>query len=118
MFVTFSSLYSFQGVATPSFKIPHVDKAVHFVFYFVACILGVFFLCERTKGDMKLKKAIVVMVVATIVFGIIIEVIQYACTANRQGDFMDGLANSMGSFCGAILVKWYFSGKRQLKWKF
>ncbi len=119
VFVTFSSLYSFSGIDTQSFiHIPHFDKVVHFIFYFVACILGVLFLRERTKGKMYFIKALVIICITTIVFGIIIEVLQYTITVERMGDLFDGLANSLGSLCGVLSMKLLFSGKRQLKWKY
>lgn len=119
VFVTFSSLFSFSGFDTGSYiTIPHLDKAVHFVFYFVACVLGVLFIRERTKGRINLIKVLVIMCIVTIVFGIIIEVLQYAITVDRMGDLFDGLANSIGSLCGALSMKFFFSDKRQLKWKY
>ena len=118
MFVTFSSLFSFGEVKPPKIDIPHLDKAIHFTFYFVACITGVFFLRERYKGSMNFRKALLVMVVFTVVYGIIIEVLQYTMTENREGDFLDAMANALGGFCGAIATKWYFSTQRGLKWKY
>lgn len=58
------------------------------------------------------------MVVLTIVFGVVIEVLQYAITENRTGDFFDACANTLGSLCGVFAVKKYFSAKRGLKWKY
>ena len=118
MFVTFSSLFSFSGIDTPSLEIPHLDKVVHFTFYFAACLLGVFFLREQTRGEIPLKKALIIMLLATIAFGILMEVLQYTLTTERTGDILDGIANTVGSFCGALLMKFYFSKERSLKWKF
>lgn len=118
MFVTFSSLYSFESVSAPKFEIPHLDKIVHFTFYFVACILGVFFLRERTNGKLPLKKALFFMILGTIVFGLLMEVLQYYMTTARTADALDGLANAIGSIGGGLLMKFYFSGKRRLKWEF
>jgi len=117
--ITFSSLFSFSGFnnSERSINIPHFAKVVHFVFYFVACILGVFFIRERTKGKMKLQKALLIMCIATIIFGIVIEVLQYAITVDRMADLFDALANSLGSLCGAVLMKGLFSDKTELKWK-
>ncbi len=58
------------------------------------------------------------MVFATMVFGILIEVIQHIYAIQRTGDVYDALANSMGSICGALAVKFFFLRKRQLKWKY
>ncbi len=118
MFVTFSSLFSFGNVKPPKIDIPHLDKAVHFIFYAVACVLGILFLRERSRGKMNFLKGLFAMVIFTVVFGIIIEVLQFEFTENRQGDILDGIANTIGSFCGALTMKWYFSTKRGLKWKY
>jgi VanZ family protein len=87
------------------------------MFYFVACILGILFLRERSNGKINLVKTVITMVFATVVFGILIEVIQHEYTVQRIGDVYDALANSTGSICGALAVKFFFSRKRQLKWK-
>ena len=118
MFVTFSSLHSFEGVHTPRFNIPHLDKIVHFTFYFVAYVLGVFFLRERSHGALSLKKSVWIILFSTIAFGILMEVLQYTMTDNRMGDYLDAIANTLGSLCGAMAIKIIFYGKRQLKWKF
>ena len=117
MFVTFFSLFSFSGIGTPRLGIPHIDKAVHFTFYFVACILGVLFLRERTRGALNLKRALIIMLLSTIAFGILMEVFQYSFTTDRSGDILDGIANTVGSFCGAFLVKFFFSKEKWLKWE-
>lgn len=119
VFVTFCSLFSFSGFEAESYiTIPHFDKAVHFIFYFVSCVLGVFFIREKTKGEISLVKALVITCVVTIIFGILIEVLQDAITVERMADVFDGLANSLGSLCGALAMKFLFLEKRQLKWKY
>ncbi len=118
VFITFSSLYSFEDVDPPRFEIPHLDKIVHFTFYFVACILGVFFLRERSRGKLQLKKAVLFMIFGTILFGVLMEVFQYYLTTARTADTLDGVANTIGSISGGMLTKFYFSGKRRLKWQF
>ena len=116
-FVTFSSLYSFKGAYASRFSIPNADKLVHITFYLVACILGIYFLRERTKGNMPLKRAMLSMLVFMICFGAIIEVVQDAVTLNRTGDVLDALANTLGAFCGAVFCTFPFTGKRSLQWK-
>lgn len=119
VFVTFSSLFSFSNVDTGGLvHIPHFDKAVHFTFYFVACILGTFCIRERTKGYIGFVKAVITMGISTTVFGVVIEVLQCAITTERNGDLFDALANTVGSICGVFTMKYLFSGKRQLKWKY
>ncbi len=68
-------------------------------------------------GNLRYTKAILIMGIAVIIYGIIIEVIQGVFTVERTGDIYDALANSIGALCGAVTIKLLFSGKRQLKWK-
>lgn len=117
VFVTFSSLSSFSGVNTPTFNIPHLDKVVHFTFYFTAVVLGVFAFRESFKGSVSLFRSIFVMIFLAIIFGTVIEAIQSVYTSDRQGDVLDVLANSLGAFLGGLAIKIYFSRKWALKWE-
>lgn len=56
--------------------------------------------------------------ISAIVYGMIIEGLQYTLTWDRMMEFMDMVSNTLGAFVGLLLVRWYFSGKKQLKWKF
>ena len=116
VFVTWSSLFSFSGDDIPKFEIPHLDKAVHFTFYFVAVILGVMSFREVFKGKYKLLKSVLIIGIFMIIFGTIIEVLQYKITPDRKGDFYDGLANSVGALSGALVMKTLFSRKWGLNW--
>ena len=115
VFVTFSSLFSFSGIDTSSFHIPHLDKIVHFIFYFGMVIFGVVALKEQVGQQFKLSKTLVVVFLFSVCYGIIIEVIQATYTVNRQGDILDGVANSIGALSGMLVSKILFSGKWPLK---
>lgn len=115
--ITLLSLITFPEDDGPKIEIPNLDKAVHFTFYFVAALLGCLFVRERTSGRVRLNKAILIISIAVILYGIIIEVLQSTYTTERTGDFYDVVANSIGAFAGAYIIKRLFSGKRQLKWK-
>ncbi len=117
VFVTWSSLFSFSGDDLPVFQIPHLDKLVHFTFYFVAVILGTMAIRGKKAEKISLGKSLLVMVVAMIFFGILIEVIQGVYTLDRMGDKYDALANSIGAVSGALVLKFVFSDSCRLKWK-
>ncbi|SHJ59372.1 VanZ family protein [Pseudozobellia thermophila] len=117
VFVTFSSLSSFKGDDTPKFDIPHLDKAVHFTFYFVAAVLAVFFIREQSRGKFPFGKALRISVLGAIGFGIVIEVLQMTLTSDRQGDVLDAVANSLGALGGMAALKFLFSKVERLKWE-
>ena len=100
-----------------SFEIPHGDKLVHFTFYFVAAVLGTFFLREQRRWGLTLKKAFIVILPLTITFGIIIEVLQSSMTVDREGDVFDAIANAMGSLGGIVALKYLFSKGGFLDWR-
>jgi VanZ family protein len=115
VFVTFSSLYSFEGDDLSSFNIPYGDKIVHLVFYFVAGILGFLFFHEHKETRTLFKKVLMLIVVFLVVFGIIIEVVQERFTMNRSGDVFDALANSIGAIGGVTAMYFLFYSQRWLK---
>jgi VanZ family protein len=115
MFVTFFSLFSFSGMDTSRFNIPHIDKAVHFTFYFVMVLLAFF---ASTKGKQQANGALKLLwhiVLFAIVYGIIIEVLQQVATDDRHGDPLDALANSTGAIAGMLVLRFWFFRKRSLK---
>lgn len=117
VFITFSSLFSFEDTDTSRFNIPHLDKAVHFIFYFVAAVLATFFVRESTKGIFPLYKTLWSVVLGAIIFGMIIEVFQHTFTTDREADLFDALANSLGAISGTLVMKSFFSSETRLKWK-
>ncbi|WP_425235855.1 VanZ family protein [Ulvibacterium sp.] len=117
VFVAFSSLYSFEDTSVPTINIPHLDKVVHFTFYFVAAILGLLSFRMRLTQGTSLRKITIVMLLFLIIFGIIIEVMQYGFTTSREGDIFDALANTLGALAGVLTAKMLFSSKNRLNWK-
>ncbi len=115
VFVTFSSLYSFEDDELGHFNIPYGDKVVHFIFYFVAAVLGSLFLVETNKEKSIPTKKGIILAFLLIFFGIIIEVIQSTLTVDRSGDVYDALANSTGVILGIVGILALFYGQRGLK---
>lgn len=115
VFVTFFSLFSFSESDTSRFNIPHLDKAVHFTFYFVM-VLTAFF--ATTKGEWQGNQSFKVLfyiVLFAIVYGIVIEVIQHVATVDRHGDPLDAIANSTGALAAMLLLRFIFLRKPSLK---
>jgi len=74
------------------------DKIIHFLFYAVFVLL----LClAKRKSHLKMKHNLLIVVFA-ILYGIVIEVLQGVLTKNREADFRDALANSLGAIVGFI----------------
>ncbi len=82
-------------------EVPHVDKAVHFCFYFIMSILlAMVVLACRRSNDIKR------MLLATstaIGYSIGIEIVQIYI--GRSFDLLDILANSMGAIGGLLIIR-------------
>jgi VanZ family protein len=115
VFVTLFSLFSFSGVDSSGLHIPHLDKAVHFTFYFVMVVLAFLAKSEGKPKEEGRPNWLVYIVLFAICYGIIIEILQHVATANREGDLLDALANSIGAISGMMLIRYLFSRKRSLK---
>ena len=86
----------------PSVEVPGKDKTIHFIFYFVLTLLWNFALQKKYK-IWSLKY---IIVIAVIIFGIIIEVLQGVLTKNREADIYDVMANSAGALIALIVIFW------------
>jgi VanZ family protein len=115
VFVTFSSLYSFEEDDLSSFNIPYADKLVHFTFYFVALILGSLYVLQLKDRQQAILRKIGILAFLLVLFGIIIEVIQGKMTVNRSGDVFDALANATGVIIGFVVIFNRFYKQRGLK---
>ena len=116
MFITLLSLFSFDEESIPSIAIPHLDKLVHFAFYFGFTVLASLSFREINRKRIPLGKVLVKIIVYAIIYGIVIEVLQGVATIDRDPDLLDVLANSSGALLGSFAVKYIFSGKTSLKW--
>lgn len=96
---------SIPGGSTPSisaFDVPHFDKLVHFIMYF-----GIVFLWSA-KNDQVGKNDLVKIFLGSICLGILMEVLQNSVFVDRSFEFLDIIANIMGSIMGLIIFYKFF----------
>ncbi|RPH29419.1 MAG: hypothetical protein EHM93_17335 [Bacteroidales bacterium] len=82
--------------------IPHLDKFVHFFFYFVFTLL---LISENNKGRHHRKvtvDAILIAATISLSYGALIEVLQKIIMVNRGADIWDMVANTFGFIAAAI----------------
>lgn len=86
----------------PNAGISFADKIFHFLVYSVLALLWVntFFF----KFKYKKTKAIIYAALFSIIFGIIIEVLQGSITASRHTDIYDAIANTLGVLIMVIIL--------------
>lgn len=110
VFISILSLASFEDVDTPTIDLPQFDKVVHFFFYFIAAVLGLLSFKILRKG-----KQVSVILGLLVLYGILIEVLQYKYIPERSGEIWDIFANSLGVISGAGFVFFNFYRKSPLK---
>jgi len=116
VFITFLSLFSFSELGdTSGIKIPHFDKIVHFIFHTVFVVLGCFFLKENKKELFFFKGKVLKMLFFAVLYGLIIEFLQYLMPFHRTAEILDVVANTSGAIFGSLLIKKYLSLNHKLK---
>ena len=84
-------------------EIANIDKGYHSLAYFMLAITWLLAFYKKQKKY--------VIVISCIIFGIIIEVLQYALTTYRTGDYLDVFANSLGVFLALVVFNLFFRKK-------
>ena len=116
--ITFLSLYDFSDFDDVGLEIAYIDKLVHFVFYFVATIFGCLFLRERTSPTVGMQKAFVIVAIFMTFYGLLIELVQANFIEERSGEILDFISNLTGVVFGLLTVRFLFSPKTGLNWKY
>ena len=93
----------------PETNLKFQDKILHFIAY-----LGLAILWGYYAILLQIKNAIIYSFLSTLIFGIILELIQEVVNPLRTYDILDLLANCIGVIVGTIIVVWY-NGKLKLK---
>ncbi len=97
--VTVTSLISISNV--PTIKLPYKDKVIHFLFYLLMVIIWFWSIKKKNY------KNLTIIVVISIIYGIIIEVLQKELTQYRTFDKYDILANTMGTIVAYLFCMWF-----------
>jgi len=107
--ITVSLIILYLSMATPQtfvksgfFEIPHLDKFIHFSLYFL--LMGTIIL-EHRRSLTDTRKLLLVALI-TVLFGIIVEVMQSEFTRNRKGEILDMIADTGG--VSVALFLWLF----------
>ncbi|MFN8256453.1 MAG: VanZ family protein [Bacteroidales bacterium] len=100
LLITILSLTKIQTPDEKEFFIPYADKFVHIIMYFV---LSLTLLLEFSKS--KNPKILRVILIYTILYGILMEVLQAFIFTYRSGDFYDCIFNTAGTIVAVLIFK-------------
>lgn len=102
-------LINLEGL--PEKAVQEGDKILHFLAYFILTLL--WYNVVSKYSDWSFFAVILIVVTCSILFGIIIELLQSKITSSRTADFNDIIANSFGVLIAALLLK--FIGTTEVK---
>ncbi|MDO5979437.1 VanZ family protein [Flavivirga spongiicola] len=90
----------------PDIGISFGDKIFHFLAYFVLTLLWFYTFLYTFK--FKSKKAVFFAAILSVLFGMVIEVLQGSITASRSLDVYDAVANTFGALLASVVL-WFKS---------
>lgn len=83
------------------FKIPYIDKIIHFIWYYVLYLLWYSFILNQNPKYINLYYRFI-LIACIICFGLLIELIQQFILIKRSAELNDFLANCLGAFTALI----------------
>lgn len=103
--------------AIPGDKIPKLtflewlkpDKIVHLLVFSVLSIFIIRSLLDGQLSHLPIKKAGLMAVIISALYGALVEFLQYAVFINRSGDLRDAIANTIGAIIGWWIYKRFLS---------
>lgn len=111
---SYSLVLTILSLITVNDKLPSIknsDKLYHIIAYFI--FMTVWFYTFHFKFKLKKHKALLVAFIASISFGIVIELLQGFLTQNRQSDVNDVVANIIGAILALFMQ--FLLKKRDVK---
>jgi len=94
-----------------------IDKYVHFTLHFVFSILWFQYLRNKNSNTNKPLQGILAKVLlASFIYGVLIEIAQSLFTTTRQGDVLDVMANTSGAIVaiGILFLRFSYFKKEKV----
>ncbi len=102
--ITITGLFFVSGKDLPKTQISDADKILHLVIYFILVNLWLLYLYVKNSYQFK-AKWILILLLAVLVYGIVIEIFQELLTDSRSADILDVAANLIGALLGIFFFK-------------
>lgn len=87
------------------FNFPHIDKVAHFTFYFV--LVGLLLIADWKILKYSTKR-VIYWISVSILYSIIIEILQGCCFEGRSASVFDASFNSLGAISGFLAFRYIF----------
>jgi VanZ family protein len=111
--ITILSFVSLKDTQVLSFS--YADKVMHAGVYFVFTVVWFFAFSRGITTKILNKKAIIISAIFAFLYGASIEILQEKLVKERQGDWQDVVANTIGIIFAIFIIKWFIANARKLK---
>lgn len=105
-FITFISLKESEDL--PQYTFAYIDKVFHVLAYVILVLLWSLSV-KLYRSKSRILKILIIVFIALLFYGIIIESLQSKFTSSRTFEFYDLIANVFGMLIGAFIFKQFFS---------
>lgn len=89
-----------DGFKNVNISIPHLDKVVHFVMFYIFGVLS-----EALVNKTQMRRKIFVFL--GLAYALSIEIVQHYFIVSRSGDWVDFIADGVGLFAGIYTFRHY-----------
>jgi VanZ family protein len=97
MYLSLASSETFDSV--PFLNIHYLDKIIHFLMYF-GLMLAILY---ENKNSVNRTRQLLITATIPFLYGILMEILQFAFTDTRSGSILDIISNSAGILAAALL---------------
>ena len=109
MVISYLSNTPSSGIPTVKFlQFAHIDKLVHFVFYFVLVLLCSYGFRKQHSPAFLRKHFLITSLVFAVIWGGLMELMQLTVFTYRFADWRDMLANTFGALTGVWTFNQFF----------
>jgi VanZ family protein len=109
-----------SSITPPSIQIPDLfdllapDKIAHFIFYAIFVILFTLGFSKMPPGNRWSRNQFSIPLIGGVIYGGLIELYQGHVLTNRTADYVDFIANCIGSLIGWALMRYLSKRKYRL----
>jgi len=107
--ITYGSLGSGEEAAKMNIlKFPNSDKVIHGLMYFLLTVSLIYLMVKRYNSFQHWKVYLIVLA-SPILYGLLMELLQYYLTSDRSPELADFIANTGGTLLAFLMGLTYYN---------
>jgi len=107
--ITYGSLGSGEEAAKINIlKFPNSDKVIHGLMYFLLTVSLIYLMVKRYNG-FKHWKVYLIVLASPILYGLLMELLQYYLASDRSAELADFIANTSGTLLAFLMGLTYYN---------